>query len=833
MANTGKHSRSAERKSVWAASDLRPWTFCALLAFQGASGAADPPENAAEPDDGSPPAAEAPAQEPETAAPAEVETVPVFVAEEAADSGATELDTIEVTASKRIKSQRDLPGSVGAIRGADLEKIQAQGMADYMKLIPGVSLIGSDYDTGEQVVIIRGIASQFGGFTGLTTGIYVDEMPFGDLFLPLSVPDLNPFDLERVEVLKGPQGTLFGSGALAGAVRYVLQKPNHSVWQTKVSGTVQQTKFSEGLSQVGGLAQNIPLFGDTAALRFVGVYREEPGLLDIVPGGNQTRNEKDVNKIDQYTGRLLGSWNVSDRFKVSGFGFLQQTDVADISDSRSAERPERDNQPFPSPRDYGFGGVNLAGQYDFDSTQLLYTGTSLRKEVHSRAYAGHLLGDSFAQQEATNWYNQLIMDSIGQTHELRWSSKDAEDWEWLVGAAYMNYVQEFFQFTPNPGPPDSGYYKNPPEEPEDVPTADRASSFLWATVDGDGTEIAAFGEATRRLGERWEVTVGGRQFETELVADTALAGGQINALFPGETVRRDRYVTTAKGFNPKFAMRYMHDNHMQASILAAKGFQFGGFQVNPPAPGFAAGAEDAGFHFGSYDSSDLWNYELSLRTEWLDRRLRFDTTLFYQDWTDLQMTVQVPVNPMPLPVPAGSGLPEDVPFGLIVNVGAAHSEGLEAALEVLPFSGATFTSSAAWISAMTDEAFDHSHPDGPVPAGTRLPGTPRFQWANQFAYQFAVPFFSSWSSSLALTHSHIGTSPNSIRPNFLIGGYDTLDARFNLLPPVASPYVPRITLGMNNLMDVRGIAVGAESGGDGAYILVRPRTSILSLAWQH
>ncbi len=763
-----------------------------------------------------------------------VETIPVSTepATKPTSKDATVLDTIEVTADKRVKAQRDLPGSVGAIRGETLEKIQAQGMSDYMKLIPGVSLI--DFGGNDSTIIIRGIAaSANSGFTGNTTGIYVDEMPFADLFAPQSSPDLNPFDLERVEVLKGPQGTLFGSGALAGAIRYILQKPNHSVWQTKVATTMTQTKYADDLAKVGALAQNVPLFGDSAALRVVVLYREDPGTIDAKPAGTNTRDEKDVNSLDQLNGRVLGSWNVSDSLKVSGFVFGQKTRFADQVTSRNRERPERNNIPFPSPRENSFGGVNLVGDYALDTTRLLYTGTHLRKETYSEQHQEGLLVASLAEQQDTEWYNLIIGDVTGQTHELRWSSQDGGDgnWEWLAGAAYMNYVQHIFQFQPNPGPANQGYYANPPKKAEEVPEQDRATSFLFATIDGDGTETAVFGEATRKLGERWEVTLGGRQYETDLVADTALAGGQISALFPGETTRRDRHRTGAKGFNPKVALRYLHDNNMQLNWLVAKGFQFGGFQLNPPAPGFEASADNAGFHFGPYKSSTLWNYETSLRTEWLDRRLRFDLTLFYQDWTDLQLTLALPVNPEPLPEQVALlGIPENVTFGTIVNVGSAHSEGLEVALEVLPFPGATFSSSAAWISALTDEPFDFANADGPVPAGTRLPGTPRFQWANQFSYQSALPYFSSWNSTLSLIHSHIGSSPGSIRNEGVVGGYDTLDLRLSFIRPI-STYLPQVNLGMNNLTDVRGWVAAEETSTDGAYIFVRPRTALLSLAW--
>lgn len=786
-----------------------------------------------------------PAQETEAeaAAPdeaAEVQTIPVNVAEEPtpARRDAVELDTIEVTSNKRVRAQRDLPGSVGAIRGEKLEQIRAQGMEDYLKLIPGVSL--ADYGTGQQIPVIRGIASSTGAlgsqFTGLTTGIYLDDMPFSDLFIPLSVPDLNPFDLERVEVLKGPQGTLFGSGALAGAVRYIVRKPNLGVWQGKLATTVMQTKFSEGLNQVGAAAVNVPLFSDRAALRVVGLYREDAGFYDSQPNGGNTRDEQDINRLEQLTGRALARWDVTDELRVSGFYFSQDTDQDDEGSANQASRPERNDVPFASPRESSFSGGNFSATYDLPWVRLLYTGNLLDKETRIKSQQEPTLPNQLGNQQDTSWYNLIKGRVDGVTHELRVSSPeggDASNWEWLAGAAYLNYRQHLFQFFPNPGAADQGYYANPPEEPGDVPESDQVSSFLWATVEGDGTEQALFGEVTRRLGEHWEATLGARWFETELIADTLLKGAQITALQPGQTESRNHYVAKERGFNPKLSMRYLHNRNVQAYVLAAKGFQFGGFQINPPLAGVDQAAEQRGFHFGPYKSSELWNYELGLRTEWLDRRVRFDVAAFYLDWKDLQLTIDVPINAVPIPAPPGSGIPENVGLGVIVNVGRAHSEGIEMAMEVLPFAGAKFTTSAAWISALTDEAFDEEDPDGPVQPGTRLPGTPRFQWANVFEYEHTLPYFDSWTGGFALTHAHIGSSPDSIRPVTTVGGYDTLDARVNLLH-AGSTWIPEISAGVNNITDVRGVvAYSGDGDAVNAYYFVRPRTTLLTLAWKY
>lgn len=772
------------------------------------------------------------AQESADSQPTEVETIPVAAEEEAPPAEGTRLDSIQVTASKRLKSQRDIPGSVGALRGEELEKMRAQGMADYLKRIPGVSL--ADYGSDRQVPVIRGIASGIdqNQFTAYTTGVYLEEMPFNDLFLPLSVPDLNPFDLERVEVLKGPQGTLFGASALAGAIRYITQKPNLGVWQGKLSSTLTQNEFSDEPSHNTAAAVNAPL-GDSAALRMVGLYRRNGGLYDSRPNGGNTRDERDIDRSDQITGRALLKWEATDTLTLQGLAFGQDTQQDDDGSSRFPDRFERNDVPFPSPSHSRFQGANLTAANDFDWGRVFYSGNRLDKRFKTRSQNEAALPEELGNQQDTSWYNYIKGRIQGYAHELRLSSPEGGHgtFEWLIGGSYLTYTEDFFQFSPNPGPADAGYYANPPEDREDVPEAERPLEWLYATVDGDATEQALFGEVSAWLGESWEATLGARAFETQLTAVTVFQGAQITALDPGAGTKTVTHFDLKEaGLNPKASLRYLHDENIQAYVLAARGFQFGGVQINPPIANTEQATEAQGLHFGPYKSSVLWNYELGLRTEWLDRRVRFDVAAFYLDWTDLQLTVQVGL--MPFSIPPNPYTPQNVPIDVIVNVGAAHSEGLEASLAVVPFDGATYTSSAAWISALTDEDFDTANEAGPVRAGTRLPGTPRFQWSNVFAYEHALPYFSRWQGSFSLAHTHIGSSPNSLRPLREVGGYDTLDVSTALVR-LGTPWLPEIGLGVNNLTDVRAVAAYQGDGTANFYFLVRPRTTLLTLAWSY
>ena len=205
-----------------------------------------------------------------------------------------DLDDFVVRAGKRGLAIEETPGSVEAISGDKLESMKAQKLSDFLKLVPGVVLTERGAD--QNIPVIRGISSSNSGtgnqFSPLTVGIYVDDMPFTDLYVPFSQPDVNPFDLESVEILKGPQGTLFGSGALSGAIRYILKKPAPYLWEGKLGATFTSTDESNGLSPVYAGALNIPVF-DGAALRVVGVSREHSGLYDDID-----RELEDQDKLD-------------------------------------------------------------------------------------------------------------------------------------------------------------------------------------------------------------------------------------------------------------------------------------------------------------------------------------------------------------------------------------------------------------------------------------------------------------------------------------------------------------------------------------------------------
>lgn len=743
--------------------------------------------------------------------------------EPAATARSPVLEEVLVSATKRDGSLRDIAGSVGAVGGEQLEKMQAQGMEDYLKLVPGVTLIEGSVDGS--IPIIRGISTSIsGGFTSLSVGTFLEDIPFQDLFFPLSIPNLHPFDLARVEVLKGPQGTLFGSGALSGAVRYIPRKPLVGEWEAKLQHSVSKTREGSPGRTSAGLF-NMPL-GDDAGLRAMLVKRHIGGIYDVrveeeapglgpIPGQEPRiiRDEKDVDQADQDSVRVGAKWDVSDRLTLSTLYFEQESEQEDyFSYADQTERPERGDSPFASPRFSQFGGLNLGAVYELDWFDITYSGNLLEKETYQTLSQIGSLGQG--HQDALDAPNTLRNDVDGRTNEIRFSSKSDTNsqWTWLLGVARIEYNQDFFQlFTVG----QSG--QPPPEDRGDVSDTDKITSQLFATIDGSAIEKAVFGEVSRLFWDQWELTLGARKFRTDLHVDTVVSGAQIVAL-TGEEESRNSFDIKSDGVNPKVSLRYLFSDEIQFFALAAKGFQFGGVQLNPPAPLFVSSAEEAGYNFGAYDSSTLWNYELGVRTEWLDQRLRIDGTLFYMDWTDLQLTVSVPVT-------AATPLTPSVGFGVIANVGEAHSQGAELAVDALPWSWLRLTSSVSYLEAQTDVPFDKDHEDGPVPAGTDLPGAAQWQASNVISLNFDVPYTENWDSSFTLTHTYMDKASNAIRQTAEIGGYNTYDLRF-IVSNNSHRLRPSLTIGVNNFRDTRGISArnDAEPSEYQVIRFIRPRT---------
>jgi len=602
------------------------------------------------------------------------------------------LGTVVVTAQKRSESIQDIPFAITALSQDTLNKAGINGLEEFAYKVPGLAISGES--NGRTQINIRGISSgeirRDNTRASETVGIYFDEIP---LSTALYNPDLEPFDLERVEVLRGPQGTLYGSGSLAGTIRLVSRAPVMNEFEGLIDTGFASVKHGEVGYSVKGVV-NLPIADDALAARMVVWQVENAGWVDNLsdgPGGGS-----DVNKNNKWGIRASLLWTPTDRLSIRP-AYIHQTIDTDGTSADNIEAvgvarlvtvgtltPAQSFDPggeyeqwkyLSESYDDEIDIFNLHAQYDFDTVQL--TSSSSYTERDIRVFAdispNNLAGGFFpAPPPATGGSVNVLgiglddnkrIESFAQ--ELRLTSTGGGDLQWIAGFYYsdinVDYEQPLTVTDPrgiDSTPLVSALYSDFNEAP----------GTLLRTVEALGTEqIAAFGEASYHFFDRWQATVGLRWFDVKQDFARASTGR-----LEGEASVYSR-VTKEDGFNPKFLLSYEVSEDVLISAQASKGFRLGGPQsfvptVSTPELDCPADLAALGVSFnpGGFDSETLWNYELAMKSAWMDGRLKFNSSAFFIDYSDLQITTRLNCG-----------------FSFTDNAGGAKSKGIEFEIQAL------------------------------------------------------------------------------------------------------------------------------------------------------
>jgi iron complex outermembrane recepter protein len=683
------------------------------------------------------------------------------------------IDEIIVTATKQERVLREIPGSIAVIDGAQLDQAAAQEMGDFLKFAPGASLISQD--VGATKITIRGISSELG--TAPTTGILYGNVSFADAYFPFVSLDPHPFDMQGVEVLKGPQGTLFGAAALNGAVRYVPQAPEFDRLSTKYFVQYRQLRQGDGVP-LAGAALNLP-FGGTlpAALRLVAVARRLPGTID-----DTGRGLDDVNTGEQLAGRALFAWEPLEALRLSASYVRQDTHYDDegFADNRDG-RLERSNTPDANPRDSFYDFATLGLEYSFSWAALVAESAFVRKRFNqdtdiSRAFTG-------ANTSETSVDTFIFFDSDTLSQELRLVSRDAvtDPWSFVAGLFWMDQpIRSGFDIFVADSLP-AGLLTTPLAGVL-VPglsgsaLSDNGQPLLGRQrSDVSVNELAAFGEVSLRFGLAWELGLGMRAYRTVsggiAVAEGALYGGAPN-------VNQDEI--REQGLNPKLSLSWRPDERLMVYGLVSRGFRVGGIQ--PTASSLSQDVPSV------FKSDTIWNYEAGLRMSWLERSLLTDLSVYHATWDDALLTQLDENNPNPVAY-------------YYDNVAGAKSSGLEASLQWrTPVPGLALNLSWAWNRTVTTQTFNVSSGEAIAP-GTSWPFAPRLQALAQLGYQ--RPLAGGWDLRAALTHSRTSKAYTKLLNDNSVYDYALTDIQLGLVD--ASERWPAVTLAVNNLLDRRGI----------------------------
>ena len=735
------------------------------------------------------PAFQALAEDADTSAipviPVETLAQPAPPAEDTTESGqAQRLDDIVVTATKRAQSVRDIPVSINALQGDELEKIGAREMKDFLDQVPGISLQEESADKPRKIAI-RGVGPS--DAANQTTGILFGDVPLTDPYGTLAIADIDPFDLRTVEILKGPQGTLFGASALNGAIRYVPNEPEFEQWQGKLF--VDWVDVAEGDSGTSyGVMLNAPI-GETAALRASGVYQNVPGVIDIRTANRP--EQRDADSAQKWTGRAQLRWQATERFGLNLSYLHQERDVDQMSFVTNDEaRLEREDAPRPNEVNLVFDVASIDARYAFDWATLVSVTGYQMKDTLFDLDASYTLAEPLALLGIPSVGAYKTSTASGLTQELRLVSPDGGRWNWMAGLFYDTYTADIYA---------NIYFANTdligsvpvigPLLAQTLPgvigavTTDQGVSLASQTFAPlDAEEYALFGEISRELGERWTVTLGGRLYRSS-IGGTGINRGLLTVIAQQSTQDARELGVQSEGISPKLAVTYQASDDVYVYANVSRGFQFGGININA--------ADIGGEDHSTFKSSTLWNYELGLRTDWLERTLRLDVTLFHLDWTNPQV----------------SQIAEPGLAGYVDNVGGSESNGVEASFRWLtPLPGLSLNMAASYIVARTTEPFEAAGGEE-IAVGTEMPLSPKFQIANTLSYSTLK---GPWLVGTQLIHSHQGEAWNNIEHDRTVYGFSTLNLAFSLARPDLR-FAPAITFSANNLTDEREL-IGAASG---------------------
>ncbi len=637
------------------------------------------------------------------------------------------LDRVIVTATKRESSLRDVPFSINAQTEEDIRKSGAVTLEDLSRNVAGLAI--QNLGPGQSQVVIRGVSSgqivrdQPG--VKEQVGVYLDETAIS---LSLFTPDLDLFDLKRVETLRGPQGTLFGAGNIGGTIRYITNEAKIGVTEGTVEANIN--KISDGGTGGGAKAAiNVPL-GDAAAMRVVGYYTKFGGWIDALgPGGG-----KDVNSGERTGGRVSFTLQptkdititprfVSQKITVDGFNREEKFNLyANPFTTTVAPVNFQDRQQYLLLREKFEDKTNIAdmtAKFGFGGFDLTSVTTYTKREIlvsrDASALTGSVSVDLGFPSAAVLLPSRLndTTDLKSFTQELRLSSNGKGPLQWLVGAFFSDTDRKYAQRLPTPG------YNAATDASLGAGTSVGAANGFPANSPYNADlpynlkQTAIFGEVSYEFTKELTTTLGGRYYEYK-EERTFKSGG----LFSDGNNNFDK--TKSDGFNPRVLFAYKASDNVTLNAQASKGFRLGG--VNDPLNVPLCTQQDRAI-FGGYQrfsDESLWNYEVGVKAQ--QRGFSFNAAAFYTQMKDLQITLD-----------AGS-----CSSRVVFNVPKAHSSGVELEMTLRPAEGLEFALSGSAINAV----FDSTVKDGTgavlggIRDGNRLPSVPKLQATASVTYNF-------------------------------------------------------------------------------------------------
>lgn len=681
-----------------------------------------------------------------------------------------QLAEVVVSAQKVTEDVRRVPASISVVSAADITEQHMVEIADLTRAVPNLSFT-TQGGPGNQNLELRGISSTAGSST---VSVYLDD-------IPMTVRNLDTqgqaepgfFDVERVEVLRGPQGTLYGSSSEGGTIRYISNPVSLDTLSGSVYSDLSWTKHGDANYTERAIV-NLPVITDQLGLRAGIVTTEDSGYVDHYDPDNVGQLvARGVNGIRETTARVALEWRPADGLvvKPSALYQLTKSDDLDVLDLGSADllsqhkrvaEPSKDTLVVPSLTvgyDLSWSDLTSVTSYFYRDFDRIVDGT-----FYNSGYIGSVIDGAGITGLDGNLDGNLVGNVGSPVHyrvrtkqfsqELRLASKPyapgGTPVTWIAGLFYSGQKIDSRDFETAPGlnnaistiygpgtltsPAFLNAFGNPP-----VPVFPNDTVYLsnkFYTED----QYAVFGEATYHITPALRVTAGLRY----LTASTSLlrVGGYYFALgSPGaETIRSHGKPTT-----PKLTVTYDLDADTLAYATISKGFRLGG--PNRPLPSFCPSEPS------TYGPDSLWNYEGGVKSLLMEGRLSVSADVFYIKWQNIQVDINLPCT-----------------FDYNTNAGAARSYGSEADLKFKPMSYLTLNLAAGYTNA----TFTQDVSALGITSGQQIPGVPR--WSGDVAAQFRAPAGPSISAFATADWNYVGashgtvgvTDPDFNRPSYAV-----------------------------------------------------------------
>lgn len=638
---------------------------------------------------------------------------------------------IVVTAQKRLERAIDVPMSLTAVNTQELAQQNLVQLRDYFTRIPGLNLNGRN--SGVTTLAIRGLTTGYG--SNPTVGVTIDDVPYGSAssagYGDQLTADLDPSDLDRIEVLKGPQGTLYGASALGGLLKYVTTDPDTRGFSGRVQADASTVAHGEEGFAVRG-AVNIPIVADKLAMRVSGFYRKDPGYIDNVLTG-----ERNTNDGHAEGGRVSVLWKPSADIQVKLNALLQNTRG---NDSGTVDTDFDLNPIFGE-----YEHSRIKGADSYTGKVRFYSGTVTADlgAATLTSLTGYTVNDYSGYTDVTFTFQRFAANPAAGisfenrfrtkrfSQEVRLASDGKQSIDWLIGGFFTSErtlgLQTFNEVTPETSEFQTllGNYRYP---------------YRYR-------EFAGFGDLTFHFGERLSLQVGGRYAQNKQRYDE-----QGNGPLDGDYVIPTRRIS-GNAFTWLVSPSFKINPDVMVYARAASGYRPGGPNSN------AGGVVPQ-----KYDPDRAINYEVGLKGSFLNGGLTLETSAFWIDWSDIQL------------------LQRDATGNTFyANGGQAVSRGFEMQATARPVTGMTVATALTYTDAKLDEDVPNATIFGRK--GDRLPYSAR--WQATLAVDQAIPLSNNVEGSLGFTLAYLGDrigefNSRVTQPRLPLPAFTTLDLRAGL-----------------------------------------------------